>query len=64
MSEAPEKQPKRTPMIGVCIPLGMIFGVSLGVAWGNIAIGAALGMLFGIVVGAWLDARAKKRDRD
>ncbi len=64
MSEAPEKQPKRTSMIGVWMPLGMMFGCSLGVAWGNISRGVALGPAFGLLVGAWLDARANKRDGD
>ncbi len=64
MSEAPEEQPKRMSKIGVCMPLGMSFGLTLGVAWGNISIGMALGTAFGLLVGAWLDARANKRGGD
>ncbi len=44
--------------------MGMIYGVALGTAWGNIAIGAALGTTFGLLVGAVLDDRANKRDGD
>ncbi len=62
--KAPEEQPKRASKIGVCLPLGMMFGLSLGVVWGNLPIGLSLGFTFGIFVGAVLDSRAKKRDGD
>ena len=42
------------------ISMGLVFGVAISAAFGNVAIGIPIGMCVGLAVGSYMDAKAKK----
>ena len=47
-----EKDNNRTSRIGIFVGIGLVFGVALGAAFDNVAIGAGIGLILGAAFGA------------
>ena len=48
---------------GIAMTIGTAIGTALGAAFDNIAIGAAIGTALGLLVGGYLDRKAKEEGR-
>ena len=56
-NEEPENQ--RGSTIAIWIPIGVGFGIPLGLVFDNLALGIAIGAAIGIAIGATMDQRRK-----
>lgn len=50
--------------VGICMSLGMCFGMLVGVVFDNISNGLILGMLFGLVMDTVIQKKEKQQKKD
>ena len=62
--EPPSAEGKKPSYIGMGIPLGILFGLSLGTAMGKQGLGISLGLLVGLLFDTMLEERAKKQPEE